>query len=144
VLSVPPAFCRVAATQSFVYTEPIDVKSHLPAIKPTTSYRLRQVNLGLEFGSVVNEAADVFTSIRAPQHSDIATSAQRYLGKKGRMTVGLGHRLSGTRARVVGPEPTNTTGLPAPVDAPTTSQSEDASSVSASNQASAKARRATK
>lgn len=47
-----------------------------------------------EFGSQVNLRHGIYAASRALRHSDITTSARHYIGKKERVTVGLGHLLA--------------------------------------------------
>jgi hypothetical protein len=46
-----------------------------------------------EFGSLVNQKHGLYAASRALRHADISTSARHYIGKKERVTVGLGHLL---------------------------------------------------
>jgi hypothetical protein len=41
----------------------------------------------------VNQKFGIYAASRALRHSDITTSARHYVGKKERVTVGLGHLL---------------------------------------------------
>jgi integrase len=54
-----------------------------------------------EFGSQVNQKHGIWAASVALRHSDITTSARHYVGKKQRITVGLGHLLAQPQASTV-------------------------------------------
>lgn len=94
-----------------------------------------------EFGSQVNQKHGIWAASVALRHSDITTSARHYVGKKERITAGLGHLLSGTQLRVIDPEST-TAGPSVAVAGPSGSQSAGASSATDLEPRSRKTRRA--
>ena len=95
-----------------------------------------------EFGSQVNQKHGIYAAMIALRHTDITTSARHYIAKKERITVGLGHLLSGAKPKVFDPE-SATTGEPsAAVGAPAASQKTDVAAATALEPKSRKTRRA--
>jgi hypothetical protein len=92
VLSVPVTFCPVATVQSLYTVQVVDVKSQLPAIKPTAN-RLRQVNLSRKFGSIPNEVTDWFTTRSALRHSSLSVTAAVYVENRRRVAPDVGALL---------------------------------------------------
>ncbi len=60
------------------------MKSPLPAIKPT-GHQVKQINLGLEFGSMVNGAADLFAASKALRRSSLSAAAAIYVETRKRV-----------------------------------------------------------
>ena len=61
-----------------------------------------------EFGSLVNQKFGIYAASRALRHGDISTSTRHYVGKKERVTVGLGHLLAQAGHSIVASEKSKT------------------------------------